>query len=76
MNFSRKEKEKQKAVIHEIIDAEEEKRKIKQCRAEGKNYHATREVARTLQGRKSPKNKKALNVDIRYKEDMSEIYAL
>ena len=75
IEFLEKGEGKAKGSDSEIDDAEEEKRKTKQCRAGGKNYRHTREVARTLQGRKSPKNKKEQNVDIRYKKDISEMYA-
>ena len=59
IEFLEKGEGKAKGIDSEIDDAEEEKRKTKHCRAEGKHFCITRHVARTLQGRKSPKNKKA-----------------
>ena len=75
IEFLEKGEGKAKGGDSEIDDAEEEKRKTKQCRAGGKNYRHTREVARTLQGRKSLKNKKA-PLDIKKTFQKSMLYEM
>ena len=75
IEFLEKGEGKAKGIDSEIDDAEEEKRKTKHCRAEGKHFCVSRHVARTLQGRKSLKNKKA-PLDIKKTFQKSMLYEM